>query len=89
MPDQFQTPEQAIDADALAADIEARNLIRTRLNRILLRMRDAPKLSASIVAAEYAARHGPDDRAQSIAAEILDRRFGRLRGLRRGRRRAV
>jgi hypothetical protein len=60
-------------------------VIKARVQRILADLRSAPAISAAIVSAEYASRHGADERVRQMAAEILHRRFGRLRGLRRVR----
>jgi hypothetical protein len=51
-------------------------VIRARLRRIITEWRDRPEISASTLAEEYAARHGPDDQTREIAIAVLRQTFG-------------
>jgi hypothetical protein len=50
--------------------------VRARVRRIIADWRDRPEISASMLAAEYATRHGPDDRTRAIASDVLRQKWG-------------
>ena len=46
-------------------------LVRARLRKIIAELHHVPAINASMLAEEYAKRHGYDDRVRSITASLL------------------